>query len=66
MASSTSAAGFGNKFDKCGSKIKKTKRKEENCFEVLEKCNSNTSPSSFMLNYMNNKEVMKSNDLNII
>jgi hypothetical protein len=47
-----------------GTKIKKSKKREENTFDCLQKCLSSTSPSNFMLNYLvrtENQEEVKSN-----
>lgn len=50
MIKTNPVSGFYHKNEKEGCKIKKNKKKEDNCFEILQKSNSNASPFNFMLN----------------
>lgn len=52
-------SGFNNT-EKEGGKVKKLRRKDDNCFDFLQKCNKTTSPSNIMINYINSKEAAHS------
>lgn len=64
MVKTNPVSGFYHRNEKEGGKIKKYKKKEDNCFDILKKSNSNTSPSNFMLNYINEKEDSNNNEVN--
>lgn len=64
MVKTNPVSGFYHRNEKEGSKIKKNKKKDDNCFDLLQKSNSNTSPSNFMLNYINEKEDSINSEVN--
>lgn len=64
MVKTNPVSGFYHRKEKEGSKIKKNKKKDDNCFDLLQNTNSNTSPSNFMLNYINEKEDSNNSEVN--